>query len=56
MAKDTIRIILNKTDLVGSEISVEAWVRTKRETKDLAFIALNDGSVMNNLQVIAEKP
>jgi asparaginyl-tRNA synthetase len=55
MIKDTIKQILTKTDAVGSEINVEAWVRTKRDNKDLAFIALNDGSCMNNLQGIADK-
>ena len=55
MIKDTIKKILTKTDAIGSEITVEAWVRTKRDNKDLAFIALNDGSCMSNLQVIADK-
>ncbi len=55
MIKDTIKQILTKTESIGSEITVEGWVRTKRDTKEIAFIALNDGSCMGNLQVIAEK-
>jgi asparaginyl-tRNA synthetase len=55
MVDNTIKQILQKTDSIGSEIRVQAWVRTKRDTKELVFIALNDGSCMNNLQVIAEK-
>ena len=55
MAENTIKQILSKTDAVGSEIIVEGWVRTKRDNKELAFIALNDGSCMNNLQVIADR-
>jgi len=55
MVNDTIKQILKKTDNLGAEITVQAWVRTKRDTKELAFIALNDGSCMSNLQVIAEK-
>jgi len=55
MANDTIKQILKKTGSIGTEITVQAWVRTKRDTKELAFIALNDGSCMSNLQVIAEK-
>ena len=30
------------------------WVRTKRASKNVAFIALNDGSTINNLQVVAD--
>ena len=29
------------------------WVRTKRVSKNVVFIALNDGSVLHNLQVVA---
>ncbi len=32
---------------------VMGWVRTKRESKSVAFIALNDGSTIHNLQVVA---
>ncbi len=55
MIKDTIKQILTKTESIGLEITVEGWVRTKRDTKEIAFIALNDGSCMGNLQIIAEK-
>lgn len=30
------------------------WVRTKRESKNVAFIALNDGSTIHNLQIVAD--
>ena len=40
--------------LIGSEICVKGWVRTKRGNKDVSFIALNDGGCMQNLQVVAE--
>lgn len=39
---------------VGTTISVSAWVRTKRQSKNVAFINLNDGSTIHNLQVVAE--
>lgn len=38
----------------GSEITVKGWVRTRRGSKNVNFIALNDGSTINNLQVVAE--
>jgi len=55
MIQETIKQILQKTDSVGQELTVQGWVRTKRDTKELAFIALNDGSCLGNIQVIAEK-
>jgi asparaginyl-tRNA synthetase len=39
---------------VGSEVAVTGWVRTKRGNKNIAFIALNDGSIIHNIQVVAE--
>ncbi len=41
-------------DLVGSTILVKAWVRTHRQGKSVSFISLNDGSTINNIQVVAE--
>ena len=39
---------------IGSEISVKGWVRTKRGNNAVAFIALNDGSIVHNLQIVAD--
>jgi len=39
---------------VGSAVLVKGWVRTKRESKGIVFIALNDGSTINSIQVVAE--
>ncbi len=33
-------------------VTVQGWVRTKRELKEFAFVELNDGSSMANLQVV----
>ncbi len=46
-------------DLVGTEkvnvkVNAKGWVRTKRQSKNVAFIALNDGSTIRNLQVVAD--
>jgi asparaginyl-tRNA synthetase len=40
------------TAQVGREACVKGWVRTKRVSKNAVFIALNDGSVLHNLQVV----
>ncbi|MDD4645858.1 MAG: asparagine--tRNA ligase [Bacteroidales bacterium] len=37
----------------GQRITVKGWVRTKRGNKQVAFIALNDGSTINTIQVVA---
>ena len=38
----------------GEKVLVKGWVRTKREIKNVAFIALNDGSTINNIQVVVD--
>jgi len=35
-------------------ITINGWVRTKRGSKNISFIALNDGSTIKNIQVVAE--
>ena len=39
----------------GEEVLAKGWVRTKRGNKDIAFIALNDGSTINNIQIVVDK-
>ena len=38
----------------GQEVLAKGWVRTKRGNKQIKFIALNDGSTVNNIQVVAD--
>jgi asparaginyl-tRNA synthetase len=38
----------------GTDVCVKGWVRTKRGNKNVAFIALNDGSTFHNLQLVAD--
>ncbi len=52
---DRIKIVdINNPELVGSNVSVMGWVRTRRGNKNVQFIALNDGSTINNLQVVVD--
>ena len=39
----------------GREVLAKGWVRTKRGNKEIAFIALNDGSTIHNIQVVVDK-
>ena len=53
----TIRIVdvlRQGSDLVGKEVNVKGWVRTKRGNSAVNFIALNDGSTVHSLQVVAD--
>ena len=49
----TIKDLLS-TELEQRHITINGWVRTKRGSKNVSFIALNDGSTINNIQVVAE--
>ena len=52
--KERIRQILcSKPD--GKLIEVEGWVRTKRDSKNVCFLEVNDGSCVKGLQVVADK-
>jgi asparaginyl-tRNA synthetase len=46
-------LVSKETD---GEITVKGWVRTRRGNRKLAFIALNDGSTINNIQIVADVP
>ena len=41
-------------DQKGRQVLVKGWVRTKRGSKNVNFVALNDGSTIHNLQVVAD--
>lgn len=39
---------------VNADVIAKGWVRTKRGNKNVAFIALNDGSTINNIQIVVD--
>lgn len=39
---------------VSKDVVVKGWVRTKRGNKNIVFISLNDGSTINNMQIVAD--
>ena len=51
--KKTIVEILTAPN-INSNTTIYGWVRTKRGSKNVSFIAINDGSTIKNLQVVAE--
>jgi len=48
-----IKDLLKSTE-VDREVNAKGWVRTKRGNKQVAFIALNDGSTINNIQIVVD--
>ncbi|MBD5171388.1 MAG: asparagine--tRNA ligase [Bacteroidales bacterium] len=38
--------------LIGTEVCVKGWVRTRRGNKHVQFVALNDGSSIKNIQIV----
>ena len=53
MKRTKIKSLLNKK-AIGQEVCVKGWVRTRRGSKNVSFISLNDGSTINNIQIVAE--
>src|SRR5208283_2148599 len=51
--RNIIKEILQSTTF-GQEVLVKGWVRTKRGNKNIAFVALNDGSIIHNLQIVID--
>lgn len=52
-SRTKIDALLQTTD-TGIEVTVKGWVRTKRGNKNVNFIALNDGSTIHSLQIVAD--
>ncbi len=53
MKRTRIIDALKRTDF-GAEINVKGWVRSKRGSKGIFFIALNDGSTIKNVQIVGD--
>lgn len=45
--------VLQRTDF-GAVVNVKGWVRTRRSSKSVDFIALNDGSTIKNVQIVVD--
>jgi asparaginyl-tRNA synthetase len=39
----------------GDPVTVKGWIRSKREAKEFAFVDINDGSCLANIQVVIDK-
>ena len=54
MRRSKIREILDRQQ-PGDEVLVQGWVKTKRSSKSVLFIQVNDGSTLQDLQVVADQ-
>lgn len=50
-----IKEIFNNPDYIGTSVTVCGWVRTARDSKNVGFLALNDGTTLNHLQIVIDK-
>ena len=51
MKRTKITDIFNP-ELIGHDVCVKGWVRTRRGNKNVQFVALNDGSTIKNIQIV----
>ena len=50
-----IKDIFAKSEFAGQSVTVCGWVRTARDSKNVSFLALNDGTTLNHLQIVIDK-
>ncbi len=51
--KYTVKQLLNAEQAI-TDVMVQGWVRTKRDSKEFSFIEVNDGSCLANIQIIVD--
>ena len=47
--------IFKNSEYIGTNVTVCGWVRTSRDSKNMAFIELNDGTSLKHLQIVIDK-
>lgn len=50
-----IKEIFDNAEYIGQKVTVCGWVRTARNSKNVAFIELNDGTSLKHLQIVIDK-
>lgn len=53
MEREKIKTLL-ENQIISEQVSVKGWVKTRRESKELTFLELNDGSCLKNIQIICD--
>jgi len=52
---DIKKILTCGKDYEGKEVAIAGWVRTARDSKNMAFLAINDGTTLAHLQLVIDK-
>lgn len=55
MKRETIYSLYHTPPAAGTKVLVSGWARTVRDSKNIGFLELNDGSAFKSLQVVFEK-
>lgn len=55
MKHTDIKNILEQAVYIDTEVTVCGWVRTSRDSKNMAFLELNDGTSLKHLQIVIDK-
>ncbi len=53
MKRSTVKELLG-SGIINTEVLLKGWVRTRRGNNQVAFIAVNDGTIIHSIQVVAE--
>ena len=52
---DIKKLLTDAESYVNTSVTVCGWVRTARNSKSVSFIELNDGTCLNNIQLVIDK-
>lgn len=57
MERKLIKSFFNEKILseIGNEVEVKGWVRTRRDSKHVSFLSLNDGTIIHSVQVVCDR-
>lgn len=47
--------IMKNSSYIGTDVTVCGWVRTSRDSKNMAFLEMNDGTTLKHLQIVIDK-
>ena len=53
MKRSTVKELLGSKE-INRDVLLKGWVRTRRGNNQVAFIAVNDGTIIHNIQVVAD--
>lgn len=54
MKHEDIKLIYEKKEYIGKEVTICGWVKTIRKSKNICFAEINDGTSLKNLQLVIE--